>query len=296
MDANTNDKSPAHILVSANYIRYEDDNGWLKAVHPNNPRFKELKDCVDAARMNHDAYPADTSDRDWRPSLLSFDDALGHDFIPRGFSLAVFCGGLNGGGDDFKWLRYLDDIRAVVERVVSTYGECWVVSISVHSDVYYVTLGIEDKRRYDVGKQHLRTMYDEMVSWEHFVSLAVASGRPMGIIDWGDRSFDWAWGKISSPYGWPLSAFSGSLFHYMGCYNDLRVFEKLDGTVEADHMFFRAREVKPILDDRMLFFVREADDSTDDDIDKVECDIASGRSAVSVVPLEASVSEAVHCG
>ena len=199
------------LVASRFFFAYDEKYGeFHKKIHGDNPRYAELKGVVDT--------PQEAPDGTRNPygRILDAWDVYDTSFCPKGHTLVTVCGGYNGGGSDHKWCEYLGEISGAVRRLVDRFGNAWLVDLSEHSDVWYATIGFEDRRDMsESAGQHgapgVRIARDDFAAYADYLDAALKARLPFGLVDWGHRSYDWAWAKLGGPYAFPRTAFHGSL-------------------------------------------------------------------------------------
>lgn len=245
-------KLPANVCLVASrfFFSYDEKYGeFRKRIHSRNPRYGELRGIVNDPQAGVPEGPAGNP----HGRILQAWDAYDTDFRPKGYTLVTVCGGYNGGGPDRKWCEYLGEISGSVQRLVDAFGGAWLVDLREHSDVWYATLGFEDRR-----SDRAPCFGDDALAYGRYRDTAVAEKRPFGLVDWGHRSYDWAWAKLGGPYSFPGTAFHGSLIapanvanHYAAYDADARCFRDAFGVYESEarQAFYAVTGTKEALDD-----------------------------------------------
>lgn len=236
-------KLPENVCLVASrffFVWDEKCGEFRKRIHSKNPRYAELKGIVDDPA----SIPAGGSDsREFHGRILEACDVYDRNFHPKGHSLVTVCGGFNGGGDAYKWCLYLDEIRGSIQRLVDKFGDAWLVDLHEHSDVWYATIGFNDRRGVPAdGSDYTYCAGDDFLKYDLYRDKAIAGKRPFGLVDWGHRSYDWAWAKLSGPYAFPWNAFHGSLInptntanHFESFSADKDRFDSAFGVYESEY-------------------------------------------------------------
>lgn len=247
-------KLPANVCLVASrfFFAYDEKYGeFRKKIHSRNPRYAELKRLVD------DPTGVQEGVRNPHGRILDAWDVYDTSFYPKGYTLVTVCGGYNGGGSDRKWCEYLGEISGAVQRLVDAFGGAWLVDLRAHSDVWYATIGFRDRRDMSESSgQHgapaVRIARDDFAEYADYLDTALKARRPFGLVDWGNRDYDWAWAKLGGPYAFPRTAFHGSLIaparlanHFAAYDADARCFNDALGVYEApkDQAFYAVRAV-----------------------------------------------------
>lgn len=230
------------LVASRFFFAYDETYGeFHKRIHRDNPRYAEL------ARIVNSPSAAPTGVHDHRGRLLEAYDVYDPDFRPKGHTLVTVCGGYNGGGSLYKWCEYLNEIQGAVRRLVGVFSNVWLVDLSVHSDIWYATLGFEDQRELPDGgwaDDHPPRAVNDRLQYEQYRDRALREKLPLGLVDWGRHGYDWAWAKLAGPYPYPDTAFAGALIrptdvagHYAaydwcrrGFHDALGVYEARNGS------------------------------------------------------------------
>lgn len=197
------------LVASRFFFAYDEKYGeFRKKIHSLNPRYAELKGVVDDPTGVQDGV------RNPHGRILEAWDAYDTAFHPKGHTLVTVCGGYNGGGSGYRWCEYLGEISGAVRRLADRFGFAWLVDLHEHSDVWSATLGFNDRRGVPAdGSDHETCAWDDFLAYDRYRDAAVAGKRPFGLVDWGHRSYDWAWAKLGGPYAFPRTAFHGSLIN-----------------------------------------------------------------------------------
>lgn len=231
------------LVASRFFFEYDEKYGeFRKRIHPDNPRYGELASIVDEPAAEPDG------ERDHHGRILEACDVYDKEFNPKGHTLVTVCGGYNGGGAHYKWCEYLREISDSIRRLVGKFGFAWLVDLHEHSDVWYATIGFEDRRGFKsgdlAGDGRSQTEADDFSRYSAYREKALSERRPLGLVDWGHHGYDWAWSKLGGPYPHPKTAFDWSLIspqavagHYAaydcsaGCFRDaLGVYEARNGS------------------------------------------------------------------
>lgn len=195
------------LVASRFFFAYDAKYGeFRKRIHGANPRYGELKGIVD------DPGYVPAGDREHHGRILEACDVYDTSFQPKGHSIVTVCGGYNGGGSDHKWCEYLGEISGAIQRLTDRFGFSWLVRLHDHSDVWYAEIGFTDKRGVPAdGADHAPCFGDDAAAYAAYRERALAANRPFGLVDWGRRSYDWAWEKLGGTHPFPHTAFHGSL-------------------------------------------------------------------------------------
>ena len=198
------------LVASRFFFTFDAKTGdWRKEIHGGNPRWEELKKIVDdPARAQFD----NPDRRNPHGKLLEAYDVYDSEFQPQGHSLVTVCGGYTGGGGEFKWCEYLEEVTGAVRRPVREFGGAWLVDMHEHRDVWYATIGFEDRRGAPAdGSEHVRCFSDDAVEYENYRSAALAAHKSFGLLDCGYHDYGFIWSKLHGPYQWPKDALQGIL-------------------------------------------------------------------------------------
>lgn len=251
-------KLPANVCLVASrfFFSYDEKYGeFRKRIHTGNPRYEELRGIVNDPQAGVPEGPAGNP----HGRILEACDVYDTAFHPKGHSIVTICGGYNGGGSDYKWCEYLGEISGAIQRLTDRFGFSWLVDLHDHSDVWYAEIGFNDRRGVPAdGSDHSPCFGDDVLAYDRYRDAAVAEKRPFGLVDWGHRSYDWAWAKLGGPYRFPETAFHGSLIapanvanHYAAYDADARCFRDACGVYEAPkgQAFYAVAGTKEARDD-----------------------------------------------
>ena len=197
------------LVASRFFFAYDEQYGeFRKKLHGDNPRYDELRGVVNDPQAGVPGGPSGNP----HGRILEACDVYDVNFRPKGHSLVTVCGGYNGGGPANKWCGYLGEISGAIQRLTDAFGSAWLVGLDEHSDVWYAEIGFEDRRGVPAdGSDHVRCFGDDAAAYDRYRDTAIAWRRPFGLVDWGRRSYAWAWAKLGGPYAFPRTAFHGSL-------------------------------------------------------------------------------------
>lgn len=197
------------LVASRFFFRYDAEHGeFRKMIHGENPRYVELREIVNDPQAGVPDSPAGNP----HGRILEACDVYDANFHPKGHSVVTVCGGYNGGGPAHRWCEYLGEISGSVHRLADRFGSAWLVRLHEHSDVWYAEIGFEDRRGVPAdGSDHETCASDDFLAYDRHRKAAVAGRLPFGLVDWGRRSYDWAWEKLGGVYPFPRDAFHGSL-------------------------------------------------------------------------------------
>lgn len=235
------------LVASRFFFAYDETHGeFRRRIHGDNPRYGELKRIVDD--------PSDPQEgvRDPHGRILEACDVYDTAFRPKGHSIVTVCGGYNGGGSDRKWCEYLGEISGSIRRLTDAFGFSWLVSLHAPGDVWYAEIGFSDRRGVPAGGAgHAPCFGDDAAAYAAYRARALAADRPFGLVDWGRRSYDWAWEKLGGTHPFPHTAFHGSLIaptpvanHYAAYDADRECFRDTWGVYPAPDGAFVAVTAK----------------------------------------------------